>query len=73
MGLICVSLICFFFRPGVGKTTVMREIARVLADELHRRVVCLKLLCLFMVSILDDAVLVHQCLMISIGDCGHQQ
>ncbi len=26
-------------RPGVGKTTVLREIARVLADELHRRVV----------------------------------
>lgn len=25
--------------PGVGKTTVMREIARVLADELHKRVV----------------------------------
>jgi stage III sporulation protein SpoIIIAA len=26
-------------RPGVGKTTMLREIARVLADELHRRVV----------------------------------
>ncbi|KAL2348682.1 hypothetical protein Fmac_002682 [Flemingia macrophylla] len=26
-------------RPGVGKTTVMREIARVLSDELHKRVV----------------------------------
>lgn len=26
-------------RPGVGKTTVIREIARVLADELHKRVV----------------------------------
>ncbi|MGP0129603.1 MAG: R3H domain-containing nucleic acid-binding protein [cyanobacterium endosymbiont of Rhopalodia musculus] len=26
-------------RPGVGKTTVLREIARVLADDLHRRVV----------------------------------
>ncbi len=26
-------------RPGVGKTTALREIARVLADELHRRVV----------------------------------
>eukprot|EP00850_Spirogloea_muscicola_P002332 SM000009S23461 [mRNA] locus=s9:175892:179599:+ [translate_table: standard] len=25
--------------PGVGKTTVIREIARVLSDELHRRVV----------------------------------
>eukprot|EP00850_Spirogloea_muscicola_P011102 SM000067S20379 [mRNA] locus=s67:509389:522459:- [translate_table: standard] len=25
-------------RPGVGKTTVIREIARVLSDELHRRV-----------------------------------
>ncbi|KAJ0977205.1 hypothetical protein J5N97_012679 [Dioscorea zingiberensis] len=31
--------ILFLGRPGVGKTTVMREIARVLADELHRRVV----------------------------------
>lgn len=33
----------FFFssiRPGVGKTTVMREIARVLADEFQKRVVC---------------------------------
>ena len=26
-------------RPGVGKTTVVREIARVLADEMHKRVV----------------------------------
>ena len=26
-------------RPGVGKTTVVREIARVLSDELHKRVV----------------------------------
>ena len=26
-------------RPGVGKTTVIREIARVLSDELHKRVV----------------------------------
>lgn len=26
-------------RPGVGKTTALREIARVLADELHKRVV----------------------------------
>ncbi|KAG0493220.1 hypothetical protein HPP92_004214 [Vanilla planifolia] len=31
--------ILFLGRPGVGKTTVMREIARVLADELRRRVV----------------------------------
>ncbi|THU49789.1 hypothetical protein C4D60_Mb06t13220 [Musa balbisiana] len=31
--------ILFLGRPGVGKTTVMREIARVLADELHKRVV----------------------------------
>lgn len=30
--------ILFLGRPGVGKTTVMREIARVLADELHKRV-----------------------------------
>ncbi len=26
-------------RPGVGKTTMLREIARVLADDLHRRVI----------------------------------
>jgi stage III sporulation protein SpoIIIAA len=26
-------------RPGVGKTTMLREMARVLADELHKRVV----------------------------------
>jgi stage III sporulation protein SpoIIIAA len=26
-------------RPGVGKTTVVREIARVLSDEMHKRVV----------------------------------
>ena len=26
-------------KPGVGKTTVVRELARVLADEMHRRVV----------------------------------
>ncbi|KAK1263707.1 hypothetical protein QJS04_geneDACA016234 [Acorus gramineus] len=31
--------ILFLGRPGVGKTTVMREIARVLADEFHKRVV----------------------------------
>ncbi|XP_074565270.1 uncharacterized protein ycf45 isoform X3 [Curcuma longa] len=31
--------ILFLGRPGVGKTTVMREIARVLADKLHKRVV----------------------------------
>ena len=31
--------ILFLGRPGVGKTTVIREISRVLADELHRRVV----------------------------------
>lgn len=30
--------ILFLGRPGVGKTTVMREIARVLADELYKRV-----------------------------------
>ncbi len=26
-------------RPGVGKTTVLREVARVLADEFHKRVI----------------------------------
>ncbi|WOG92162.1 hypothetical protein DCAR_0311422 [Daucus carota subsp. sativus] len=31
--------ILFVGRPGVGKTTVMREIARVLSDEHHKRVV----------------------------------
>ncbi|CAI9117186.1 OLC1v1018532C1 [Oldenlandia corymbosa var. corymbosa] len=31
--------ILFIGRPGVGKTTVIREISRVLADELHKRVV----------------------------------
>lgn len=31
--------ILFLGRPGVGKTTAIREISRVLADELHKRVV----------------------------------
>lgn len=31
--------ILFLGRPGVGKTTVIREIARVLADDFHKRVV----------------------------------
>ena len=31
--------ILFLGRPGVGKTTVIRELARVLADECRRRVV----------------------------------
>ncbi|PWA42045.1 P-loop containing nucleoside triphosphate hydrolases superfamily protein [Artemisia annua] len=31
--------ILFIGRPGVGKTTVMREISRVLSDELQKRVV----------------------------------
>ena len=29
----------FLGRPGVGKTTVIRDMARVLSDELHKRVV----------------------------------
>lgn len=29
----------FDYRPGVGKTTVLREIARVLSDEFQKRVV----------------------------------
>jgi stage III sporulation protein SpoIIIAA len=29
----------FVHRPGVGKTTVIREMARVLADDFHKRVV----------------------------------
>ena len=29
----------FLGRPGVGKTTVIREMARVLSDDLHKRVV----------------------------------
>lgn len=33
------SSILFLGRPGVGKTTVIREMARVLSDELHKRVV----------------------------------
>ncbi|VFQ90445.1 unnamed protein product [Cuscuta campestris] len=31
--------ILFLGRPAVGKTTVLRELSRVLADELHKRVV----------------------------------
>jgi stage III sporulation protein SpoIIIAA len=31
--------ILFLGRPGVGKTTVIREMARVLADDFHKRVV----------------------------------
>ena len=31
--------ILFLGRPGVGKTTVIREMARVLADDLKKRVV----------------------------------
>ena len=31
--------VLFLGRPGVGKTTVIREMARVLADDLHKRVV----------------------------------
>ncbi|PIN01568.1 hypothetical protein CDL12_25917 [Handroanthus impetiginosus] len=31
--------ILFLGRPGVGKTTVMREISRFLSDELHKRVI----------------------------------
>ncbi|XP_024516827.1 uncharacterized protein ycf45 [Selaginella moellendorffii] len=35
----CGKSILFLGRPGVGKTTVIREIARVLADDLRKRVV----------------------------------
>ncbi|MBF2097235.1 MAG: AAA family ATPase [Gloeomargaritaceae cyanobacterium C42_A2020_066] len=31
--------ILFLGRPGVGKTTALREVARILADQLHKRVV----------------------------------
>jgi stage III sporulation protein SpoIIIAA len=31
--------ILFLGRPGVGKTTKLREVARVLADDLHKRVI----------------------------------
>ena len=31
--------ILFLGRPGVGKTTKLREISRLVADELHKRVV----------------------------------
>ena len=31
--------VLFLGRPGVGKTTMLREVARVLADDLHKRVV----------------------------------
>ena len=33
--------VLFLGRPGVGKTTVIREMARVLADDLRKRVVSL--------------------------------
>lgn len=39
---VCVAVpnsVLFLGRPGVGKTTVIREMARVLSDELHKRVV----------------------------------
>jgi Cdc6-like AAA superfamily ATPase len=36
----------FLGRPGVGKTTVIREMARVLSDDLHKRVVIVSSLCL---------------------------
>jgi len=31
--------VLFVGRPGIGKTTMLREFARVLADELHKRVI----------------------------------
>ena len=37
--------ILFLGRPGVGKTTVIREMARVLADDLHKRVVIVDTRC----------------------------
>ena len=30
---------CCSGRPGVGKTTMLREVARVLADDLNKRVI----------------------------------
>ncbi|GBG61423.1 hypothetical protein CBR_g20454 [Chara braunii] len=35
----CGKSVLFLGRPGVGKTTVIREMARVLSDVLHKRVV----------------------------------
>lgn len=34
-----IVFVGFYYRPGVGKTTVLREIARVLSDEFQKRVV----------------------------------
>jgi hypothetical protein len=41
-----ILTVFYLVRPGVGKTTVMREIARVLADEFQKRVVYKQCYCL---------------------------
>ena len=55
-------------RPGVGKTTVIREIARVLADELHKRVVW-PLPVLFFANLLWQFVILHSIASLSTRQC----
>lgn len=43
-----------YFRPGVGKTTVMREIARVLSDEFQKRVVSTDFLYSIIISFISN-------------------
>ena len=73
--------VLFLGRPGVGKTTVIREMARVLADDLRKRVVRTHHLC-SMHSAVDSACasflhrgVRHCCAPTSCthaaGDCGH--